>query len=131
MRGAMERIGALYPPLRRLGLLLLGSAILLLVWRWWSPYAVFDEASWKATNPYEDSTRLGMGNYLVNKRTLIGKLRAQVIEMLGQPDARSKWVGCQMAYRLGSGREFLSFGSYLAIQLGPDEAVQRCYIVED
>lgn len=46
-------------------------------------HAPFDSATWKSGN---DSARGQMADDLIDRRLLIGKTRAEVIAMLGEPD---------------------------------------------
>ena len=69
----------------------------------------FDSAKWKAGN--EDDIRIRMVDSLLRKYEFTGKSRAEVVDILGEPDKTGYFRDYDMVYRLGMERGFISIDS--------------------
>ena len=90
----------------------------------------FDATIWEDHLSVHDGGRQGMAAQLIAEGTLIGKTRAEVVAMLGEPPWRlPDW---DMAYWLGPDRRILRTDSvWFIIRLGPDGRVAECRMVRD
>ena len=114
----------------RVGKWLFVIVLALVMYRWWYPYQTFDSTAWKAADRWESNTRLGMASYLVKSRTLDGKAKAEVFELLGEPDDMRKPVGTHHTWLVGRGQSMFSFDSYLGIVLDQSDRVKECFMFE-
>ena len=55
------------------------------IWQTWYPGRAFDPAVWRDEALIPQGIRLGMADRLLARGTLLGKTRAEVVEMLGEP----------------------------------------------
>jgi hypothetical protein len=100
---------------------------------WFAPLG-FDRAGWDAGGvDARDSRhrRHRMADSLVASHTLQGKTRAQIIELLGAPEASgiSTW---DMSYLLGDERGFISIdGEWLVLRFDPAGRVNQAAVVTD
>ena len=114
----------------RLGWFLAFVVLAVVIYRWWNPYLKFESKAWKSAN-WNTNTRIGMANYLIATGSLLGKTKAEVIELLGEPDGTIKPVGFQLSWYAGPGQSFLSFNSYFVISLDQAERVKECVLFEN
>ena len=72
----------------------------------------FDRAVWNAeAEDVEDFRRHRMADSLVQERRLLGKSRAEIISMLGEPTATSHFREYDLVYVLGNERGWMSIDS--------------------
>jgi hypothetical protein len=104
----------------------------LLVWRMWFPGRAFEPAAWRDESRVERSVRLRMADGLIARRTLLGKTRAEVVELLGEPPPTDYFADWDMVYWLGPERSFISIDSeWLVVRLAEDGRVVDNQIVRD
>ena len=90
----------------------------------------FDSAKWKAGN--EDEIRIRMVDSLLRKYEITGKSRAEVVDILGEPDKTGYFRDYDMVYRLGMERGFISIDSeWLVLKFGTNNAVTEYRIAHD
>jgi hypothetical protein len=100
--------------------------------RHWSPGRAFDPVAWQDEARVQEGVRLGMADRLVARGTLLGKTRAEVLELLGEPSARGYLAASDLRYWLGPERGFFSIDSeWLVVRLGADGRVNDNFIVPD
>jgi hypothetical protein len=77
----------------------------------------FDPAAWAASD-YWSGNRNPMADELLRSRALIGRQRAEVVGLLGEPPETSYFSDWDMVYRLGPERGWLSIDSeWLVLRL--------------
>lgn len=104
----------------------------LLVWRLWFPGGAFDPVAWRDESQVQQGVRLGMADRLIARRTLIGKTRAEVVELLGEPPPTGYFADWDLVYWLGPERGFISIDSeWLVLRLAEDGRVIDNRIVRD
>jgi hypothetical protein len=95
----------------------------------------FDAALWRDESRMADGVRQDMARRLLARNTLIGKTRAEVVEMLGEPsycmrDGPWEWKddpkGPNMVYQLGPGPSGF-YSERLTVRIGPDGRVSSCH----
>ena len=92
----------------------------------------FEQRSWYADSDGKDGVRHAMGLRLAQRQTLVGKGRAEVVELLGEPITWCEFTGWDLVYDLGPARGFLAFFSdFLVVKLGPSGAVVASRIMTD
>lgn len=113
-----------------LSVLILGAGAR--VWRVWFPGRPFDAAAWKDEAQVEQGVRLGMADRLLARRTLLGKTRDEVVELLGEPPPTAYFANWHMGYWLGPERSLFSIDSeWLVLRLAQDGRVVDTRIVRD
>jgi hypothetical protein len=104
----------------------------LMVWRVWFPGRAFDPVTWRDESDVQQGVRLGMADRLIARRTLLGKTRAEVVELLGEPPPTGYFADWDMVYWLGPERSFISIDSeWLVLRLAEDGRVVDNRIVRD
>src|SRR5688572_29785136 len=68
------------------------------------PGEPFDAVAWQDEVKIEQGVRRGMADRLVAEGTLIGKTRAEVVELLGEPTPIGYFADWHMVYWLGNER---------------------------
>jgi hypothetical protein len=96
----------------------------------------FDAKGWRAKSADASNdwpTRLRMVDSLMDRRLLDGLTRTQVVELLGPPDATSKWRDWDLVYHLGPERKalFRIDSDWLVIRLDSGRTVAGYRIVAD
>jgi hypothetical protein len=113
-----------------LGLLAVVAA--LMVWRTWLPGRAFDPVSWRDESQVQRGVRLGMADWLIARRTLLGKTRAEVVELLGEPPPTGYFGDWDMVYWLGPERGLISIDSeWLVLRLAQNGRVVDNRIARD
>jgi hypothetical protein len=111
-----------------------GSVVLtVLLWYWTtSREQLFDSIRWQEESHVKQGARLGMADSLVAHRTLLGKTRSEVVELLGEPPPTEYFRDWDLVYWLGPERGFISIDSeWLVLRLAEDGRVQENRIVRD
>jgi hypothetical protein len=104
----------------------------LLVWRMSFPGRAFDSVTWRDESQVQRGARLGMADRLIARQTLLGKTRAEVVELLGEPPPTVHFADWDLVYRLGPERGFMSIDSeWLVVRLAEDGRVVDNQIVRD
>ena len=113
-----------------LGVLIVMGAFL--VWRMRSPGRAFDPVAWRDDSQVQEGVRLSMADWLIARGALLGKTRAEVVELLGEPPPTNYFSDWDMVYWLGPERGFLSIDSeWLVLRLAQDGRVMDNQIVRD
>ena len=98
----------------------------------WLAGRAFDPVAWRDEFQVQQGVRLGMTDRLIARRTLLGKTRAEVIEMLGEPPPTGYFADWDLVYWLGPERGFMSIDSeWLVLRLDEDGRVVDNRIVRD
>jgi len=122
---------------RVLGLIALvlavGISTLAAIHHWKTRPLPFDRAVWNAeAEDVEDFRRHRMADSLVQERRLLGKSRAEVISMLGEPTATSHFREYDLVYVLGNERGWMSIDSeWLLLKLDIAGRVSAAEIARD
>lgn len=107
------------------------------VWQVWFAGCEFDRRVWDEDLKATQGARQKMADRLIARRVLQGMTRAEVVELLGEPDWPGYFLpesGWSLAYRLGPDRGFLSFSfdaEWLVVRLGADGRVAEYRLVID
>ena len=102
------------------------------VWLIRNPGTPFDSVAWQAHAQVQQGVRLKMADRLVAWRTLQGKTRQQVVDLLGKPSDEGYFRNWDLVYWLGNEGGFISIDSeWLVVRLGKDDRVADCRIVKD
>jgi len=100
-----------------------------------SPDAIpFDKARWtdRELIGQEPYVRLQMIDSLLAERPLQGRSRAQVVELLGEPDKTDYFADYDLVYWLGIERGFIGIDSeWLGIKLNEQDKVVDYKILSD
>lgn len=96
----------------------------------------FDAAQWRAEDDRSsrDGIRSAMADRLVRRRVLIGKSRAEVQAMLGEPVQHREFADWHLVYWLGPERAFpfpVLGAEYLLLRLSDEGRVCECRIMSD
>jgi outer membrane protein assembly factor BamE (lipoprotein component of BamABCDE complex) len=94
----------------------------------------FDSSTWKQTGQLNQSSypRLEMAEDLIRDRTLYGKTKQEVIELLGKPSNDGYFKTYDLVYWLGPERGWFSVDSeWLLIQLDDSERVIKYELGRD
>lgn len=98
----------------------------------WFPGRSLDPAAWQDEVLVRQGVRLEMADRLVARGTLVGKSRAEVVELLGEPSPTTYFADWDLVYWLGPERGFISIDSeWLVLRLGEDGRVSYNRIVRD
>jgi hypothetical protein len=108
-------------------------AVVVLAVRWvWFPGRAFNSVVWQDAVQVRQGVRLEMADRLVARGTLIGKSRAMVVELLGEPPPTGYFADWDLVYWLGPERGFISIDSeWLVLRLDADGRVTENRIVRD
>ena len=91
----------------------------------------FDSSLWRNSATLL-SVRLRMADDLVNRQTLVGLTRQEVVALLGEPPKTEYFKEFDLVYYLGPERGFMSIDSeWLVLKLGPEGRVKRAAIARD
>jgi hypothetical protein len=109
------------------------TVFVVLAVRWaWVLGPAFDPALWQDEDQVRQGVRLEMADRLLARRTLVGKTRAQVVELLGEPPPTAYFTDWDLVYRLGPERGYFSIDSeWLVLRLGADGRVMDNRVVRD
>ena len=108
------------------------AVAVLMVWRVWFPGREFDPAVWRDEVQVQDGVRLGMADRLLARRSLLGRTRAEVVAVLGEPPPTGYFADWDMVYWLGLERGWIRIDSeWLVLRLGKDGRVVDGRIVRD
>jgi len=111
-------------------LALLVAAVLVAELR--TPGVEFDRAAWFDPAHRTNNVRLRLADRLIATRALLGKTRAEVIAMLGEPPATGYFSEWDLVYWLGDERAWISIDSeWLVIRFSSDGVVVANRIVHD
>ena len=103
-----------------------------LFWHLWYPGRPFDAHAWLADERDGSGVRQQMADRLIAHRVLIGKTRAEVVEMLGPPRRTTYFNDWDLVYRLGDERGFISMDSeWLLVRLDESLRVSEACIGRD
>jgi hypothetical protein len=111
----------------------LGTVTLVALTLWsMGPVQAFDRTAWRDESQIKQGVRLGMADRLIADRTLLGKTRAEVVELLGEPPRTGYFADWDLVYWLGPERGFISIDSeWLVLRLSADGRVVDNRIVRD
>lgn len=108
------------------------AVIVLVAWRAWFPGRPFDRTAWQADSTAELGVRQAMVDRLLARRTLVGKTRAEVVDLLGEPSPTEYFQRWDLIYRVGMERGYISIDSeWLVLRLGTDGRVAEARLVTD
>lgn len=94
----------------------------------------FDSFQWKQSGQLNQVSypRLQMADNLIRDRTLYGKTKEQIIELLGKPSDSGYFKDYDLVYWLGPSRDWLSVDSeWLLIKLDTSERVIQSELGRD
>lgn len=98
------------------------------------PVSTFDSKTWKdqeLTNQ-EPYPRRTMADELVSQRTLVGKTRAELLELLGEAPKTEYFADWDVVYWLGPQRGFMAVDSeWLVIRFDESDRVAEAKITTD
>lgn len=101
-------------------------------WQMWFPGQAFDPAVWQDESEVQKGVRLGMADWLIARRALLGRTRAEVVEILGEPPSTGYFTDWDVVYWLGRERGLIRIDSeWLVLRLGEDGRVADNRIVRD
>jgi hypothetical protein len=96
------------------------------------PPQAFDPVIWKDKIQVEKGIRLVMADQLVAQSTFLGKTRAEIVEMLGDPPPTGYFRNWDLVYWLGPERGFISIDSeWLVFRFTEDGHCREYRIVRD
>ncbi len=94
--------------------------------------SVFDSSAWVDKGLIDEGVRLEMADSLIERSLLDGKMREEVIMLLGSPTKTGYFKEWDFVYWLGPERGFISIDSeWLVIRFGPDDKVTEYQLVRD
>ena len=95
----------------------------------------FDAGIWRTGENVhwrDEAPRLRMADGLVERRALLGKTRAEIVEMLGAPTETAKFSSYGLVYWLGLERGFMSIDSeWLVVGFDANGRAAEAMIVRD
>lgn len=98
----------------------------------WFPGRAFDTAMWQDESLVRHGARLEMADRLIARGTLVGKSRAEVVGLLGEPPPAAYFTNWDLVYWLGPERSYFSVDSeWLVLRLSEDGRVIDNHIVRD
>lgn len=98
----------------------------------WFPGRALDPVAWQDEAQIWQGVRLKMADRMVARSTLVGKSRAEVVALLGEPTPTAKFADWDLVYWLGPERGWFGIDSeWLVLRLGPDGRVADNRIVHD
>ncbi len=96
------------------------------------PEIPFESNEWKAAAGDRSSTlRLTMLEDLLSRHQLASKSRAEVINLLGNPEQENYFSEYEMMYRLGNDGGLLAGPKYMAIRFTPGDTIDELAILKD
>ena len=109
------------------------AIFLFLCFRSFFPGRVFDAEQWQVNASQRGTkVRLAMADRIVARKTLKGKTRTQVTDMLGKPPTTDYFSDWDLVYWLGPERGFLGIDSeWLVVKLDRNGIVDDYKIVRD
>lgn len=101
--------------------------------RWvWFPGRAFDPVAWQDEVQVRQGVRPEMADRLLARGTLVGKTRAEVVELLGEPTPTGHFADWDLVYWLGPERGIFAIDSeWLVLRLGADGRVADNRLVRD
>jgi len=96
--------------------------------------SAFDSKTWKDLEQAnrEPYPRRAMADHLLQQRTLHGKSRAEVLDLLGEPSDTEHFAEYDAVYWLGPQRSMVAIDSeWLVIRFGESERVTEAKLVTD
>lgn len=92
----------------------------------------FDRSRWDVVTDWRDTTRHRMADGLLESGSLIGKSRAEIVTLLGEPPPTSYFDEFDLVYELGPERGFLGIDSeWLVMRMGATRTVSEARLVTD
>lgn len=105
---------------------------ILMILRLLFPGRPFDPVAWHDESQVREDVRLAMADRLIADGALIGKTRAEVVALLGEPPPTGYFFDWDLVYWLGQERGFIGIDSeWLVLRLGEDGLVVDNRIVRD
>ena len=96
------------------------------------PIQAFDAEKWRQVRSIDNHARLRMVEWLVRSGELDGLNRAQLLELLGQPDGGPYFEDWSLVYWLGPERGLMGMDSeWLVLRIGPDGRVAEYRVMRD
>lgn len=121
-------------PVTRLAMIFAVAAIaiaVLVLWRTRFVGRSFDAADWQADATVGSGIRQAMADRLLARHMLIGKTRAEVINLLGTPPPTGYFAQWDFVYWLGPERGFISIDSeWLVIRLKVGRVVEARLVTD-
>ena len=115
-----------------LTILIVIFAGVIVAWLRWPVGRAFDARVWQDEKQVQQGVRLAMADRIVARRMLLGKSRAQVTAMLGEPPETVYFPDWDLVYWLGPERAFISIDSeWLVVRFDSNERVSEYRIVHD
>lgn len=118
---------------RKLWLVVVVAAVAALIFRRvWFPGRAFDSVMWQNQAQVYQGVRLEMADRLIARGTLVGRTRAEVVALLGEPPPTGYFAEWDLVYWLGPERGLISIDSeWLVLRLGADGRVVENRLVRD
>lgn len=94
----------------------------------------FDAKVWRESGSWEQESfpRIAMAKDLITHHTLQGKPKAEVFEMLGEPNSIRQYdSGQELMYWLGPSSGFGIDSTWLWVKVDEGERVKECDLYED
>lgn len=92
----------------------------------------FNRAQWDTPTDWDDKTRHRMADGLLESGHLIGKSRAEIVNLLGEPPPTSYFRDFDLVYMLGPERRFIGVDSeWLVMRIGSSGKVSEALLVTD
>jgi hypothetical protein len=116
------------------------AAVLLSLWLVTYPWSMtfptsaqpFVSHAWRDESKVKEGVRLGMADQLIADGTLLGKARAEVVDLLGEPPPTGYFADWDLVYWLGPERGYISIDSeWLVLRLSAEGRVIDNRIVRD
>lgn len=101
---------------------------------WWATAGQFDPEAWQANRhrPLTGPPRIDMIDDLLERHELVGRPRATVVALLGEPEETDYFREYDMVYWLGPERGLISIDSeWLVLRLSGDGRVTERRVVSD
>jgi hypothetical protein len=105
---------------------------------WWitfpahAPAQSFDSHTWRDESKVKPGVRQGMADQLIADGILLGKTRAEVVELLGEPPPTTYFADWDLVYWLGPERGYISIDSeWLVLRVSAEGRVIDNRIVRD
>ncbi|MCA8941104.1 MAG: hypothetical protein KDB80_00975 [Planctomycetes bacterium] len=96
------------------------------------PGRAFDAALWHDDARVKSGIRRGMADRMLADEVLLGRSRAEVVALLGEPPPTAYFSEWDLVYWLGPERGLISVDSeWLVIRLGRDGCVCQAGLVRD
>jgi hypothetical protein len=96
------------------------------------PGRAFDAVAWKDPVQVARGVRGPTADRLVAWKSLLGKTRSQVVQLLGEPVEAKAFPEWDSVYFVGPERGFISIDDeWLGLRFGPDGRVVKCQLTTD